>query len=153
MNTKQTLLVLALSSVLVACGSSSSQGTSTPSVPNSDTTQKDKTDSANSGIGQTDSQGNSPSGKNNKKEINDSIYEADRVTTQGDFDCFGYHSDCSEDGLDGGLFGFFENASQEDISRLMIGGEIINLRPFDNVQEENYYYKDVRHQGYLDFLH
>ncbi len=54
MNTKQTLLVLALSSVLVACGSGSSQGTSTPSKADTNTTQGGKTDNSTTDNGTTD---------------------------------------------------------------------------------------------------
>ncbi len=52
MNTKQTLLVLALSSVLVACGSSSSLNTT---KSDNNTTQTGKTDSGTTDNGKTDS--------------------------------------------------------------------------------------------------
>ncbi len=52
MNTKQTLLVLALSSVLVACGSSSSLNTT---KSDNNTTQTGKTDSGKTDNGKTDS--------------------------------------------------------------------------------------------------
>ncbi len=129
MNTKQPLLVLTLSSILVACGSGSDiSSKGFPVIPNKPGTTNMDTPTV------TD---------NDIKEKNYSIYHQDKVTTEGDLDCF-EQTDCNETlgNFDGFHNYFFKDANQEDISRLNIAGEIINLRPFQNIQQENYYYKD-----------
>ncbi len=144
------LFAIALSITLSACGSGGgSQKTSNSNTIQKNTEVSDNSAKDNQNNNDTNAQTNSVSNNKHKvthntqpqktessKSINDSIYEPNNFPIDKGFHCFG-KSDCSDDGMSS-----FKGISQKDISQLVIAGETINLRPFKNIQEENYYYKD-----------